>query len=53
MEAKKKPKAFNVYLDTYEHVRLLDIAQRGELLTVDRERVYAECAKICERIGTK
>ena len=29
------------------------LMERGELLTIDRERVYAECAKICERIGTK
>jgi len=29
------------------------LMERGELLTIDRERVFAECARICERIGTR
>ena len=34
MEQNKcKPKAFTVFLDTYEHLQLLDMKQRGELFT--------------------
>ena len=33
MQNKNKPKAFNIYCDTYEHVELLDMQERGELLT--------------------
>lgn len=29
------------------------LMERGELLTIDKERVYAECSRICERIGTR
>ena len=29
------------------------LMERGELLTIDKERVFAECERICERIGTR
>ena len=29
----KKPPAFQVYLDTYEHIKSLNMAERGELFT--------------------
>lgn len=32
-QSKCKPKAFTVFLDTYEHLQLLDMKQRGELFT--------------------
>ena len=33
MKKKGTPKAFNIYFDTYEHIEMLTMEQRGELFT--------------------
>ena len=46
MQRKNKPKGFTIYCDTYEHIELLSMQMRGELLTALYE--YANTGKRTE-----
>lgn len=42
MKKKGTPKAFNIYFDTFEHIEMLTMEQRGELLTALYEYAISE-----------
>ena len=46
MKKPTKPKAFNIYFDTFQHVEMLTMEQRGELFTALYE--YAVNERITE-----